>query len=222
MANAIEKIKSPKGTFEWVTITGEGKENLSGKMKYQANIVLDPQNVPADQAIIDKIDAFWEENKPKNFKRKPKSTGYYFHDPVLDTDGDPTYDEDGKKVFDKEGKMHLTFSTDTTFPSGDAKVVKTYNAKANIISLGDKSIGNGSEGYISGAMGIYTSEKNGKILEAGVTLYLNGIQLTKFVEFTGADDGFVAEDEAGFTGVDADENEFEAEGTGNSPAKVKL
>ena len=217
MANAIEKIKSPKGELQWVTITGEGKENLSGKMKYQANIVIDPQNIPADQAIIDKIDAFWEENKPKTFKRKPKSTGYYFHDPVLDEDGEPTYNDDGKKIFDKKGKMHLTFSTDTTFPSGDTKVVKTYNAKANVISLGDKSIGNGSIGYIAGAMGIYTSEKKGAIIDAGVTLYLNGIQLTKFVEFTGADDGFAAdEDEDGFTGVDADENDFEAE------AKVKL
>jgi len=216
MANAIEKIKSPKGTFEWVTISGEGKENLSGKMKYLANLVIDPQNVPAHQAIIDKIDAFWEENKPKGFKRKPKSTGYYFHDPVLDDDGEPTYDDEGKKVFDKKGKMHLTFSTDTTFPSGDDKVVKVYNAKANVISLGDKSIGNGSEGYISGAMGIYTSQKNGKILDAGVTLYLNGLQLIKFVEFTGSDDGFESEDD-GFTGIENDDN-FEAE----SEPKVKL
>lgn len=218
MANAIEKIKTPKGLLEWVTITGEGKENLSGKMKYQANVVLDPQNVPAHQAMIDKIDAFWKENKPKGFKRPPKSTGYYLHDVITDADGDAVYDEEtGKKVFDKEGKVHLTFSTDTTFPSGDNKVVKVYNAKANVISLGDKSIGNGSEGYIAGAMGIYEAKQKGKTIDAGVTLYLNGIQLTKFVEFTGADDGFEAEeDEDGFTGVDADENEFEAE------AKVKL
>ena len=217
MANAIAKIKSSKGTLEWVTISGEGKENLSGKMKYQANVVLDPKNNPADQAIIDKIDAFWEENKPKGFARKPKSTGYYFHDAVLDEDGEPTYDDDGNKVFDKNGRMHLTFSTDTTFPSGDPKVVKVYNAKANVISLGNKSIGNGSEGYIAGAMGIYEAKAKGKTIDAGVTLYLNGIQLTKFVEFTGADDGFEA-DEDGFMGVDADENEFEAE---ESP-KVKL
>tara|TARA_R110002153_G_scaffold249071_1_gene405322 strand:+ start:440 stop:1093 length:654 start_codon:yes stop_codon:yes gene_type:complete len=217
MANAIEKIKTPKGNLEWVTISGEGKENLSGKMKYQANVVLDPTNVPAHQAIIDKIDAFWEENKPKGFTRKPKSTGYYFHDPILDEDGEPTYNDDGKKIFDKKGKVHLTFSTDTTFPSGDAKVVKIYNAKANVVSLGDKSIGNGSIGYISGAMGIYEAKAKGKTIDAGVTLYLNGIQLTKFVEFTGADDGFAAEEEEdGFTGVDADENSFEPE------AKVKL
>ena len=217
MANAIEKIKSTKGLLEWVTISGEGKENLSGKMKYQANVVIDPQNNEADAALIAKIDRFWEENKPKGFKRKAKSMGYYYHDAVKDADGEPTYDEDGNKVFDKEGRVHLTFSTDTTFPSGDTKVVKVYNAKANVISLGDKSIGNGSEGYIAGAMGIYKAEKGGKIIDAGVTLYLNGIQLTKFVEFTGADDGFEA-DEDGFMGVDADENEFEAE---ESP-KVKL
>jgi hypothetical protein len=218
MANAIEKIKSTKGELQWITITGEGKENLSGKMKYQANVVLDPKNVAADAALIAKIDTFWEDNKPKGFKRKAKSMGYYFNEPVLDADGDPTYDEDGKKIFNKNGKMHLTFSTDTVYAkTGDTKEIKVYNAKANIVSLGDKTIGNGSIGYIAGAMGIYTSEKNGKILDAGVTLYLDAIQLTKFVEFTGSDAGFAAdEDEDGFTGVDADENGFEPE------AKVKL
>lgn len=218
MANAIEKIKSTKGELQWVTITGEGKENLSGKMKYQANVVLDPQNVPADAALVAKMDTFWEENKPKGFKRKPKSMGYYFNEPVLDVDGDPTYDEEGKKIFNKNGKVHLTFSTDTSYAkTGDIKEIKVYNAKANVVSLGDKTIGNGSIGYIAGAMGIYTSEKNGKILDAGVTLYLDAIQLTKFVEFTGSDAGFAADaDEDGFTGVDADENGFEPE------AKVKL
>ncbi len=218
MANAIEKIKSTKGELQWVTITGEGKENLSGKMKYQANVVIDPKNVAADAALVAKIDAFWEENKPKGFKRKAKSMGYYFHEPVLDADGDPTYDEDGKKIFNKEGKVHLTFSTDTVYAkTGDTKEIKVYNAKANVVSLGDKTIGNGSIGYIAGAMGIYTSEKNGKILDAGVTLYLDAIQLTKFVEFTGSDAGFAADEDAdGFTGVDADENGFEPE------AKVKL
>lgn len=222
MANAIEKIKSTKGLLEWVTITGEGKENLSNKMKYQANVVIDPQNNEADAALIAKMDAFWEENKPKGFKRKAKSMGYYLHDPVLDADGDPTYNDDGDKVFDKKGKMHLTFSTDTTFAkTGDVKKIKVFNAKANVVSLGDKSIGNGSIGYIAGAMAIYTSEKNGKILDAGVTLYLDAIQLTKFVEFTGSDPGFAAdeEDEGGFTGVDADESGFEPEA---QQAKVKL
>jgi len=200
----IEKIKTTKGTFEWVTISGEGKENLSGKMKYQANLVIDPQNVPADAALIAKIDAFWTENKPKGFNRPPKSTGYYLHDPVLDAAGEPTYNDEGKKVFNKDGKMHLTFSTDTAFPSGDTKVVKVYNAKANVISLGDKSIGNGSEGYISGAMGIYEAKQKGKTIDAGVTLYLNGVQLTKFVEFSGSDDGFGEED--GFTGIENDDD----------------
>lgn len=221
MANAIEKIKSPKGLLEWVSITGEGKENLSGKMKYQANVVLDPHNNAVDAACIESIKAFWEANKPQGFKRPAKSLGFYFHDVVTDAAGDAVYDDEGKKVFNKEGKMHLTFSTDTTFAkTGDTKVIKIYNAKANVVSLGEKSIGNGSVGYIAGAMGIYTSEKGGKIVDAGVTLYLDAIQLTKFVEYTGADAGFAADEDAedGFSGVDADENNFEPE----AAPKVKL
>ena len=215
MANALQKFKSTRGILEWVTITGEGKENLSGKMKYLANVVLDPKNNEADAACIKSINDFWAENKPKGFKKKAKSLGYRLHDPLLDEDGEETYDEDGNKLFDPEGRIHLTFATDTTYPSGDPKVVKTYNAKANVISLGDKSIGNGSVGIISGMMGIYTSEKAGKILDAGVTLYLNGIQLIKFVEYDGADDGFDAvEDDDGFTGIENDEG-FESEESAN-------
>ena len=50
-------------------------------------------------------------------------------------------------------------------------------------------------------MGLYTVEKAGKVLDAGVTLYLNGIQILKLVEYN-ADDGFDADDseEDGFTG----------------------
>lgn len=205
MANAIEKVRSPKGEFEWVFIDGEGKENLSGNMKYTMNIVMDAE---AAKPFTDQIDAFWAENKPQGFKKDPKSLGYKPHT-VKNKETDE-YEETGKVLF--------IFSTDTMWPAkGDEpakkKVIQVYNAKANKISLNGKKIGNGSEGYVSGAMGIYST----KAKEAGVTLYLNAVQLTKFVEFS-TDAGFDAED--GYTGEDA-ETGFEQQDD-NTPAKPRL
>ncbi len=205
MAEVI-KLITPRGTLEWVTIDGEGKENLSGKMQYLANIVLDPQNVDTHKAVIDELDAYWAENKPADMgKRKAKSMGYYLHDPLLDDNGDKVLDDEDKVVYDPKGRVHLTFKTGTTFASGDPKVVKIYSAKNKIVSLGETKIGNGTEGHISGAYGIYANVKNKKTIDAGVTLYLNAIQIKKLVEFTGGDDGFgTSDEEGGFTGVDED------------------
>ena len=71
---SIQKLTTPKGTLEWVTIDGEGKENLSGKMQYVANIVLE-----ADSPVVKKIEQFWKDNKPNGFKKDAKSLGIYPH-----------------------------------------------------------------------------------------------------------------------------------------------
>jgi hypothetical protein len=199
MANAIEKIRSPKGSFEWVFIDGEGKENLSGKFKYTLNLVLSEE---AAQPLVDQINAFWEANKPAGFKKDPKSLGFKPHTVKKDDAYVPT------------GKVNVVFGTDVAWPDGTTKVVEVYNAKANKISLMGKKIGNGSEGYVSGAMGIYST----KAKEAGVTLYLNAVQLTKFLEFS-TDAGFAAEED-GFTGEDEDTG-FEQQ-PDNAPAKPRL
>ena len=41
MSEAIRKTKTPKGELRWVIITGEGKEDLQGNLKYSASILLD-------------------------------------------------------------------------------------------------------------------------------------------------------------------------------------
>ncbi len=193
---SIQKITTPKGELEWVTITGEGKENLSGKMQYVASLILDPDNNKADKEFIASIDAFWDENKP--IKKDAKSLGYYAHkvkDAEPDADGDATYTETGKVL--------LSFKTGISFPDGSPKVVKTYNSKAKPVALGDIKIGNGSIGQIAGAMGIYqvNDPKGKKIIDAGVTLYLDSIKISKLVEFT-QDAGFDADEDSedGFTG----------------------
>lgn len=184
------KIVTPKGELRWVTITGEGKENMSGKLQYVASLVVPPAVGAEFKA---KVLAFWEENKPAG-RKVPKSTGVYFADPLLGPDGEPVKDDADKTVYDPEGNVSIAFHTGTTFPDGSTKKVKTFNSKAKEVSLGDIRIGNGSIGYISGSMGIYENkDSKGKILDAGVTLYLDSIQIVKLIEYA-QDSGFAADD----------------------------
>ena len=119
--NKIERVTTGRGVLEWVTIDGEGKENLSGKLQYVANLVVDE-----DDAILQKIADFWATNKPTGFKGEPKSTGIYDH--KVDT-GET--DEDGDKVYSFDGKKYIAFKTGTTFPDGFHKEIKIFNAKRN-------------------------------------------------------------------------------------------
>ena len=195
---ATVKVTTPKGTLEWVTITGEGKENMSGAMQYLGNLVLDPKDA-ACKALVAELDAFWEENRPSHVK-EPKSMGYYPHTKRTDET-----DEEGNPVYEETGLLQFTFKTSTTYTSGDPKIVRTFNSKANEVQLGEVAIGNGSVGSISGAYDMYFVKAGkgpkAKIVDAGVTLYLDAIKISKLVEYT-QESGFEADDddEDGWTG----------------------
>lgn len=199
----VEAIKTPQGQLAWVIITGEGKENMSGKLKYSADIVL-PEGSSAAGALRKQIDDYWMANLPNgwNPKRAPKSLGYRPEMVVVkDENGEATYDDAGKKVKKATGNIVFTFSTDTTYPSGDPKVVSVFNAKGNKVSLGETKIGNGSIGQIGGAMGVYAVKSpKGDITDAGVTLYLNSVRVIKLVEFSGEESWDDAGEEEGWTG----------------------
>ncbi|NRA77907.1 MAG: hypothetical protein HRU18_06840 [Pseudoalteromonas sp.] len=222
MAN--QKTVSPKSELRWVTHQGEGKENQSGKMQYVASVVLDPKNDEEHAAYIANINKFWDENRPKE-KKKAKSLAYHLCDPLLDADGKKQYNDDDELIYDPEGKVTVIFKTGTTFPDNSPKIVRIRNAKNLPVSLGAKNIGNGSIGRLSGALAIYlVKEKNGakRIQHAGVTIYLDAIQLTKFVEYTGADTGFGAdEEEGGFSGVEDEDYQGEPEGA-SAEAKPRI
>lgn len=209
MSDAIRKTKSPKGELRYVFITGEGKEDLQGNNKYSANVVLDDR-IPEHAAYMEEIRQFWAENKPKNID-EAKSLGIY---PVTEKD------DAGNKVT-VEHLFLLTYKTGTTYADGSPKKVKTYNSKAVQVDLGEQSIGNGSVGRIAGAMDIYTVKSpKGQIAQAGVTLYLDAIMLTKFVPYTGAD--VFGEDDAdgeGWTGADEDTG-FEPEATTKAMPRI--
>lgn len=201
----VVAFKTPVGELKWVVFNGEGKENLSGRLKYNADLVL-PVDDERAVALKASIDAYWDENKPTALpaKKPAKSLGYKLEkEPVLDEHGSKQYDDEGKVISKETGNIVFSFSTDTTYPSGDAKVITIYNAKGNKVDLGAKKIGNGSKGQISGAMGLYEVKDAGgkKLIDAGVTLYLNSIRLTSFVEFSSEEQWDEADaEEGGWTG----------------------
>ena len=176
---------TPKGELIWIFIDGEGREDLNGVPKYQATLRC-KKDSPADKEMAKTIADFWNENKPKG--KKMKSNG--------------TKSEWNKETDEATGYNLYNFWTQVSFPSGDKKVVKVFNAKATEIDLRGKKIGNGSEGFISGAMGIYDRPEG-----AGVTLYLNAVQLTKFVEYQGGITLAKAE-EGGWTGEELNKEGF--------------
>lgn len=216
-----QAIESPVGGLEWVIISGEGKEDLSSNMKYQASLVLPPETAEALKADMD---AFWEANRPKHIST-PKSMGFIPHRVPTGEE-----DDDGNKLYEETGNTSFLFKTGTTYKDGKEKVIPVFNAKGSEVSLGDKKIGNGSRGRIKGAMAIYhvKAKTGGKVLQAGVTLYLNGVQLSKFVEYTGGTNFDAIEDEGadfeGFGDVGAipDESKAPATGTTKGSDKPKL
>lgn len=208
----VAQFKSPIGDLKWVVFSGEGKVNLSGRMKYQADLVL-PEDSDEGKTLKASIDAYWADNRPAKLpKGKPaKSLGYRKEtSPVLDEEGNKQYGEDGKVIVEETGNLVFTFSTDTTYPSGDPKVISIFNSKGNKVALGSKKIGNGSRGQVSGAMGLYeVKDTKGNVMDAGVTLYLNSIRLVKFVEFSGEEnwDEATGDEGEGWTGDEGWEGE---------------
>ena len=166
------KVTTPKGEIRWATISGAGKEDLNGRLIYTVDVVMPVEEA---QPLIDDLNAFWEENKPKGAKA-PKSMGF-------------------KQL--EDGDICFTLKTATTYPkSGDPKNIVVYNAAAKRIEWpSDKKIGNGSVGRASGMAAIYDAG----VAARGVTLYLDAIQLVKLVEYVQAS-SFDADDEGDFDG----------------------
>jgi len=197
----MQKVTTPKGKFGFTIISGKGKEK-KGKSVYMTSVSMpDAEAKP----LIDAIEEYWKENKPKGAKRdKVQTIGYR---PL--TKKSDKVDEDGDAIYEEvPGYTEFFAATGTTWPDGKTKEIKVYNAKGRPVSLGDKGIGIGSEGRFKANMLTYDVEGN-----YGINLYLEGVQLTKYVEYV-ADDGFDAdEDEEGWTGDDDSFEGVEEEST---------
>jgi hypothetical protein len=164
-----KKVQTPVGKLMWVTVTGQGRENLSGVLQYSADVHL---SLDAAEAFCAEVDKFWEENKPNGYK-EAKSLGY--------KEGD-------------DDTIIISAKTGTTFPSGDPKSIAIYDAKGKRTELADGvSIGNGSIGRLACTMSIYKAGK-----AAGVTLYLDAVQVSHLVEYSGGGASFDKIDDGDF------------------------
>ena len=183
-----QPIVTPKGELAWVFIDGNGKKDLNDKDRYVASLRVKTDS-PEHKQLKDVIDAFWEENKGKGWKQK--SNG-------LKTE---VYPDSHEKAGEPTGYTLCEMWTGTAHKDGKRKVIAIKTAKNVLVDLKGRKIGNGSIGKLSGLMQIYDQG----VAARGVTIYLNSIQLLKFVEFK-QDDGF-EEEEGEFDGFDDDEFE---------------
>ena len=178
MSLAKEKYTTPKGALKWAFVSGKGKEQDNGDFKY--SVVVKVLEADAKEAMKH-IDDFWLENKPKSAKANPKSKAYKF--------------EENDDTGERTGYVLFGMSTKTTFPSGDAKVVKIFRAKPPVIELDlqGKKIGEQSTGRGIGSLSIY--EYKGSY---GTTLFLDAISLSTFTEYVGgaSADDVTADDDA--------------------------
>lgn len=202
MAKPSLKLNTPIGDLNWVFITGEGKEDLNSNPKYSASVYFESED--DIKAFEEQVMDFWKEHKPKS-ARKPKAIGIYKECEVVGEENKLTAKSITQPIDEEEfkptGRVIITAKTGTTWPDGKQVVIKTYNAKGAEVALGDKIIGPGSRGRLAVSLDIYENGSN-----VGVSTYLNGIQLTKFVELQ-TDAGFDAvEEEDGWTGDDLNDD----------------
>ena len=195
MAKDYLTFTSPLGTLEWVTITGTGKKKYDPtnaltdepkNFQYTANLIITEEEAKKLTAEFLK---FWREFKPAGATKQTYDIVKPVMVNVLDAAGKPTVDEDGAKVMKPNGKWMITAKTGVLGWKDKPTVVNVYRpnldkfGKLVPLDLGDKEIGNGSTGVIHGKIGI-----NGFGGNEGLMVYLNGIQLLKFVERTDSEE----------------------------------
>jgi len=194
---AKSKIVTPRGTLSWVFIDGEGKLNeLSEKHEFCATVTM---SKALAQPLIDNIHALWDSSREKKAYEdamasakpamKQKFELRFGYKEVLDDADVPT------------GDVSFQMKTGTAFPDGSPVKIRTYNARAKKVVLGDTKIGNGSEGKVSGTISTY-----GKATNYGVGCYLSAVQIMKLVPYT--EDSFENEaEDGGFESVEESEED---------------
>lgn len=215
-------IVTPIGKLYYVQITGQGKKNYNEDgFVFTATLHLTGDKAEALKAKIGEV--LGEVAKDEHLK----SLGYkelLEDDEGVYTPSSKTTERD--KSAKPTGITSFSFSTSTVIgEEKKPKKISVYNSafpKPQKLNLGDKTIGNGSEGAISGTMKRYKQKKGA----VGVSLFLNAVQLSKFIEYTedagfsGVEGGYTGEDE---DGIDTSTMETEAVKTAEAPkSKPKL
>ena len=197
------RVTTPKGELRYVQVRGEGKLDFNGKFReYTASICLPKKEAKAfKKELMD----FFIENKPSSFKSDEPSNKL----------GKPQDD----------GTVMFTFRTRVIIPKQDGEDETSHiyikNGKREEVELPDGlGVGNGSIGRIAGVASVY-EQGTGKNKESGVSLWLKGIQLMKFVPYK-PDDGFDSDEESEFDDFSAYNNpDFPATDEGDEKKKKK-
>ncbi len=209
--NELVPVTTPKGELHYVNISGQGKENYNEDgYEYTATVYIPKENC---QELMDKcLEVIGEVPKGKNLKSKG------FRELLKDAEGNLFFPTANKSEGEPSGIIAFPFKTGTTFADGKTKKIGVFNKDAQKINLGDRKIGNGSVGKISGKL---KRNENGK--DISCSLYLHAIQLTSFTEYV--DDAGFETEEGDFSGVSDEDTGFETETdteeTTAAPAKGK-
>lgn len=226
----LTRVVTPVGKLMYLNIDGPGKEKYDADKgnEYVATIWLTGDESVDLRASMDKEVGEIRDDEVL------KSAGY--RQLMEDSEGNvftPTKKNVAKQ---KTGKLidlySFTFKTGTEYADGKVKKIKVFDTVPKEVNLKGKKIGNGSIGAISGNM-----ERTVYKGEVSCSMYLNAIQLTKFIPYTedtgfgaqeGDFDGNVEDEETGFVGSSADDEaedeiptDFEA-GKGKSKAKPRI
>lgn len=212
----LETIVTPKGALKWVNISGVGKPPVGGEgaFTYVASLVLSKAEA---QPLIDNIKSMYETNK--DGKHALKSLGFKpctSDGKVTTVDGpkkpDGTVPQIPQETADTT-HFSFNFKTNTVFKNGGIKEIPVYNASNEVVNIGNKKIGDGSVGCISGKLAYYTYGA-----DDGISMYLNFIQLLEFVEYK-AEAGFQTQ-EGSFEKVEEEVSGFETQTSGAPKAKL--
>lgn len=180
------KVKTQVVELKYNFIDGEGRNQArkgeEPRMQFVSSAIM-KKDGPEHKALQADIDSEWARYKEEfGVKGLPKTNGMK---EVMIADPKGTIDpatEEVKKI--PNGDIIATFKTNTTWPDGNAQVVKVFDHKGNDITIAVTKapwgIGNGSTGIIHG-----TAQGNNVGGDHKVTLYLAAVQLAKLVKYEG-------------------------------------
>ncbi len=213
----LVKVITPPGELYYVQISGQGKLNYNEDgYNYVATINLKGERA---ESLIKTIKVVLGETQ-KN--ETVKSLGY--RQLMEDDNGvymPTTSTTDRDKGAKPTGIYSFQFSTQVEFKDGKKKKISVYDSskpKPKLVKLGERKIGNGTIGCISGNLQRYSRGPSNK-KDCGVSLYLNAIQIIDFKEYVD-DGGFDSHEEGSFTGFEP-ENEFSEAAKANEQAEAE-
>ena len=224
MAKDLINVVTPVGELHWVNISGQGKQNYN-KDGYEYVATLYLKGAEADE-LKKKIDAVIAkppagcELKSKGYKELLEDKEGNLHYPnkndkvvIKNAAGEK---EDITKQCKASGTWAFVFRTGVAFQDGKRKIVNVFNCAKppQKVNMGEKKIGNGTKGAISGRMRMYERGS-----EYGVSLFLHAVQIVSLKDFDGGA-GF-GEQEGDFYGVD-DGAGFEAPQDGEQTSAPKF